>query len=178
MKKITILILSISLYAGMFEHNVDLKSKYWFDSSTQEKNERLASELVKFQNNTATLAEIDNYLKAKKDDNDTKVFSTDIFVDKEILKEMNIDNSNMKVKDTLFDFKWFFSFLGSDDEQLTSDENATIQTNEVVNKEKIVEDVAEKTQEEELEERGAFQDDIDSKEPEVEDNNISKVGGE
>ena len=137
MKKIAIstLVLGMTLYGGMFEHSTDVKSDYWFDSKTQQENEKLANELLKFQNGTATEAEIASYLEAIKEDNETRAFEDGIYVDAAILKERAPLIAELEVeKSSASMFSWVLDLFGGDDEEIVSETNTTIQSEEDVQK--------------------------------------------
>jgi hypothetical protein len=106
---IIILILSITLHSAVFEHSTDVKKNYKFDSDKQAENEKLASELPKFINNTASQIEIDMYIKLRDEDNQTKTFDKDIYVDAGILKQRNIVIVEPNIKEDFYN--WLTSFF-------------------------------------------------------------------
>ena len=179
MKKIAIstLILGISLYGGMFEHPTDVKENYWFDNATHLENMRLAAELAKFQNATATQDEIDSYIKARDDDNETKLFADDVYADAQIIKDRKSKMPEPKVYAQAESCGWFFGLFGCDKDEKVTDINATsAQTaEEIQSANEAAEAAIEKldselldtnSSEEVVEEKGAFQDSVDATEPE------------
>lgn len=108
---ISIFVLSITLYGAVFEHSTDLIKKYEFDSKKQKENEKLAAELDKFINNTVSQQKIEKYLELRDDDNQTKAFAKDIYVDSAILKQRGIEpTKDSKTKEK--QCGWFYSLFG------------------------------------------------------------------
>ncbi|MCW8838790.1 MAG: hypothetical protein OQK11_08825 [Thiovulaceae bacterium] len=183
MKKITIstIILGMALYGSMFEHSTDVKANYWFDSDQQNENKKLAAELAKFQNGTATEEEINYYIKQRDEDKEIKPFADGIYVDAEIVKEReaNIVTEKIYEKESC---GWFFSLFGCDEEKPKQEDNNSTQmsaedvteANEAAQKavEKLDSELKDVKNENIVEEKGAFQDNIDSEEPAIEEEKV------
>lgn len=126
MKRITIttLVFSISLFGAIFEHSTDVKEKYWFDQSKQAENKRMAAELLRFQNSSVTLEEINAYKKKISEDTEDKSFEKDVYVDAAILEEMGKNKQKSKVSDDS-SCGWFSSLFGceSEETQMQSEES-------------------------------------------------------
>jgi len=124
---ITIFILSVTLNSAIFEHSTDVKEMYLFDSDKQMQNEKLAAELDKFKNNTVTKEEIDTYIKLRDEDNQTKAFDRDIYVDAGILKQRNIVSPEVEMKNK--SCNWITSILAKIGLYSCVDESKNIDSN-------------------------------------------------
>jgi len=171
MKKIAIstLILSVSLYSGMFEHSTDVKQKYWFDLNKQVEDEQLALELEKFQHAKATQSEIDKYIRQRDEDNVTRPFAKDVYVDAGILKQRILQNDTDKLvakKDK--SCGWFFSLFGCNENEEDSTKSVSKQSDVQIKKtNEMAEETlkklnAEVENEDMVEEKGALQDSVDA----------------
>jgi len=133
MKKIvipTLVLLSLSVNAGMFDDNTDMKKKYDFDTTTTAENIRMAKELQRFQDGLVSEEEIVTYLEAR-ENSEVVPFSKDIKVDSELLRDVDMKAREEK--------GWFSSLLpswlgGSDVEEVVTEETPTA-TQEVVTEE-------------------------------------------